>query len=184
MELLEENKHPSKKPKLSTKPDTETTAEVTTNANGKKIIHQKLWRCDVCKIKCFPDYDEACAHEERCKVAVEKLSVEEVKMGASDNTFVPPQDLVEAKSKAKGQSHPDTCMDVSFYPVAPDEAKPKSENQVLKEKRVFGQNGPIASDERMGFTNDKVEAMKGRDTEDELSCPPSTIVITEADSAK
>eukprot|EP00984_Skeletonema_dohrnii_P014095 scaffold5891_cov116-Skeletonema_dohrnii-CCMP3373.AAC.5 len=40
---------------------------VTSNAANKKILHQKRWVCDVCKVKWFLDFNEACAHEEQCK---------------------------------------------------------------------------------------------------------------------
>ena len=43
------------------------TAVTTSNASNKKILHQKRWVCDVCKVKWFLDFNEACAHEEQCK---------------------------------------------------------------------------------------------------------------------
>lgn len=47
---------------------------MTSNASSKKILHQKRWVCDVCKVKWFLDFDEACAHEEQCKGAAETQS--------------------------------------------------------------------------------------------------------------
>lgn len=47
---------------------------MTSNAVSKKILHQKRWVCDVCKVKWFLDFNEACAHEEQCKGAVKTQS--------------------------------------------------------------------------------------------------------------
>jgi hypothetical protein len=56
-------------PEVSTGPP--ATTAVNSNAaaapnNNKKILHQKRWVCDVCKVKWFLDFNEACAHEEQC----------------------------------------------------------------------------------------------------------------------
>ena len=47
----------------------ELSANATmSDAASKKILHQKRWVCDVCKVKWFLDFDDACAHEEQCKL--------------------------------------------------------------------------------------------------------------------
>ena len=46
-------------------PDVSAGPPAITNA-GKRILHQKRWVCDTCKVKWFLDFNEACAHEEKC----------------------------------------------------------------------------------------------------------------------
>mmetsp|Transcript_11779 Transcript_11779/g.25072 ORF Transcript_11779/g.25072 Transcript_11779/m.25072 type:complete len:1591 (-) Transcript_11779:61-4833(-) len=50
-------------------PPTTAAAAPTTseNANSSGKILQKRWVCDVCKVKWFLDFKEACAHEAQCK---------------------------------------------------------------------------------------------------------------------
>eukprot|EP00579_Thalassiosira_antarctica_P012025 CAMPEP_0201922538 /NCGR_PEP_ID=MMETSP0903-20130614/10548_1 /ASSEMBLY_ACC=CAM_ASM_000552 /TAXON_ID=420261 /ORGANISM="Thalassiosira antarctica, Strain CCMP982" /LENGTH=1589 /DNA_ID=CAMNT_0048459697 /DNA_START=141 /DNA_END=4910 /DNA_ORIENTATION=+ len=46
-------------------PTTATASASTTNKTNGKIL-QKRWVCDVCKVKWFLDFKEACAHEAEC----------------------------------------------------------------------------------------------------------------------
>jgi len=48
-------------------PPTTTTANTTTTgANTSTKVLQKRWICDVCKVKWFLDFNEACEHEKNC----------------------------------------------------------------------------------------------------------------------
>lgn len=47
-------------------PATTTTAAIDGNSNNNNKILQKRWVCDVCKVKWFLDFNEACAHEKNC----------------------------------------------------------------------------------------------------------------------
>jgi len=47
-------------------PTTATANTTTTGANTSTKVLQKRWICDVCKVKWFLDFNEACEHEKNC----------------------------------------------------------------------------------------------------------------------
>jgi len=110
-------------PEVSARPP--ATAVISNAAANKKVLHQKRWVCDVCKVKWFLDFNEACAHEEQCNggavataarntaasgCAVSQKSVmTSEKDGASPTITPPPQSkkaaaiLAAARARARGQ---------------------------------------------------------------------------------
>ena len=56
----------------STSTSTNTTTEAAANDGNANKILQKRWVCDVCKVKWFLDFKEACAHEENCTGTVQQ----------------------------------------------------------------------------------------------------------------
>lgn len=61
-----------------------------------RTVQKELWICDVCKVKKFEDFEEACRHEETCKMEKEPATKREIN-AANDSLLA--TNSVERKKK-------------------------------------------------------------------------------------
>ena len=68
----------------------------------KTVTVKNRWKCDVCQIACFDDYDEACRHEEEC-AKQRQLRVQAIQEGQQGQEQ---RSIVEStKTKKRERSH-------------------------------------------------------------------------------
>ena len=131
----------------------ETAAHQTIRRKKKK-----LWTCDVCKIRKFEDFDEACQHEEECRQAQQQQAQQE--QDQQEGTVNERQ--LRVRSSADTTKPEFGCENQGSNDI--DEEVSRKKRRTSKESMSDNSVPISAADKSQGMDNDGIQVVEVNDS--------------------
>lgn len=155
-------KQPLKMVTLSTDSDANDATTVTPTPSSTDVV--KRWVCDVCKVRKFADFEQACAHEKRCKERKERQQQQEKEQEQPEMPQRPQasqqekqKEVIEPKVEHKQR----TKAPLKDPPVKPERQKQPAEKQLTtKQKDPKVASKPRQSTQKAPKSEPKCEEKK------------------------